>query len=273
MKSLWIVLQEQVKNFYLIRRMSLYDMKSKNQNNYLGIVWEVLTPVISIMIYWFVFGTLRQREPIEMGGEDVPFFYWLAIGFIVWTFFFQGSIEASKSIYRRLKMLSKMSFPLSAIPNITIFSKFYTHVIMLFLAFAVFQLAGYYVNIYYLQLIYFVIGTYALIFAFSLITSTLSTLVRDVHLLLNSLLRMLLYVSGVLWPLSLLSDFPLIMKLMQLNPLLYLIEGYRSVFFGTEWYIVTHWEQSLYFWGVIFLMMLVGAKLHVMFSRNFIDYL
>src|SRR5699024_4104777 len=113
----------------------------------------------------------------------------------------------------------------------------------------------------------------ALIFSFVLITSTLSTLVRDVHLLLNSLLRMLLYLSGVLWPLTLLSDFPLLMQLMQLNPLVYLIEGYRAVFFGTEWYIVTHWEYTLYFWGLIFVMILIGSKLHVTFKRNFIDYL
>ncbi|WP_020006121.1 ABC transporter permease [Salinicoccus albus] len=273
MKSLWIVLKEQFKNFYLIRRLSMYDIKSRNKNNYLGIVWEVLTPVISILIYWFVFSTLRQREPIEMGGMEVPFFYWMAIGFIVWTFFFRSSIEGSKSIYTRLKMLSKMNFPLSAIPNIAIFSKFNTHILLLTLAFIVLQIAGYYINIYYIQLIYFIFGTYALIFSFALITSTLSTLVRDVHLLLNSLLRMLLYLSGVLWPLTLLSDFPLLMQLMQLNPLVYLIEGYRAVFFGTEWYIVTHWEYTLYFWGLIFVMILIGSKLHVTFRRNFIDYL
>lgn len=273
MKSIWVILREQFTHFYLVRRLSLYDMKSKNQNNYLGIVWEILTPLITIIIYWFVFSTLRQRAPIEMGGEEVPFFFWLFIGFVLWSFFFQGSIEASKSIYTRLKMLSKMNFPLSLIPNITIFSKFYTHIIMLFIAFVVFQFAGYYINIYYVQLIYFIFGTYALVFSFSLITSTLSTLVRDVHLLLNSLLRMLLYLSGVLWPLSLLSDFPTLMRIMQLNPLVYLIEGYRSVFFGTEWYIVTHWELSLYFWGVIFIMLTIGSVLHVKFRRNFIDYL
>src|SRR5699024_4527962 len=122
------------------------------------------------------------------------------------------------------------------------------------LAFIVLQIAGYYINIYYIQLIYFIFGTYALIFSFALITSTLSTLVRDVHLLLNSLLRMLLYLSGVLWPLTLLSDFPLLMQLMRLNPLVYLIEGYRAVFFGTEWYIVTAWEYSLYFWGLMLVM-------------------
>lgn len=273
MKSIWVVLKEQFNHFYLVRRLSMYDIKSKNQNNYLGIVWEVLTPLISILIYWFVFATLRQREPIQMGGMEVPFFFWLFIGFVVWTFFFQGSIEASKSIYRRLKLLSKMNFPLSLIPNVAIFSKFYTHILMLVIAFVVFQFAGYYINIYYVQIFYYIFGTYALVFAFSLITSTLSTLVRDVHLLLNSLLRMALYLSGVLWPLTLLSDFPVLMRLMQLNPLVYLIEGYRSVFFGTEWYFITHWELTLYFWGLIFVMLAIGATLHVKFRRNFIDYL
>lgn len=273
MKSILIVLKEQFRHFYLVRRLSMYDIKSKNQNNYLGMVWEVLTPLVSIMIYWFVFSTLRKRAPIEMGGEEVPFFFWLFVGFIVWTFFFQSTIEASKSIYTRLKLLSKMNFPLSVIPNITIFSKFYTHIMMLLIVFLVFQIAGYYINIYYFQLVYFVLATYILIFAFSLITSTLSTLIRDVHLILNSFLRMGLYLSGVLWPLSLLSEFPLLMKLMQLNPLVYLIEGYRSVFFGTEWYLVTHWQLTLYFWVVIFIMLAIGATLHVKFRRNFIDYL
>src|SRR5699024_6045091 len=273
MKSMWKVLQEQIAHFYLVRRLSIYDVKSKNQNNYLGIVWEVLTPVISILIYWFVFGTLRSRAPIEMGGIEVPFFYWLFIGFVVWTFFYQASIEASKSIYTRLKMLSKMNFPSSVISNIPISSKFYTHIIMLVLAFIVFQFAGYYVSIYMIQILYFIFASYVLIYAFALITSTLSTLIRDVHLLLNSLLRMLLYLSGVLWPLTMLSDFPTLMVLMKLNPLVYLIEGYRAAFFGTEWYLVTAWEYSLYFWGLMLVMLLIGSVLHVKFRRNFIDYL
>lgn len=273
MKSMLNVLKEQIAHFYLVRRLSTYDVKSKNQNNYLGIVWEVLTPVISIMIYWFVFGTLRQRAPIEMNGMEVPFFYWLFIGFIVWTFFYQASIEASKSIYTRLKMLSKMNFPLSVIPNIPIFSKFYTHIIMLVLAFIVFQIAGYYVSFYFVQLFYYIFATYVLIYSFALITSTLSTLIRDVHLLLNSLLRMALYLSGVLWPLSMLSDFPTLMIIMKLNPLVYLIEGYRASFFGTEWFFIENWEYTIYYWVLMFVMLLIGSVLHMKFRRNFIDYL
>src|SRR5699024_8003116 len=63
------------------------------------------------------------------------------------------------------------------------------------------------------------------------------------------------------------------MKLMMLNPLFYVIEGFRAAFFGTEWYFVTHWQYSLYFWGLVILLLLVGSALHVIFGSHFIGYL
>lgn len=273
MKSAIRVLKEQVNNFYLTRRLSLYELKTQNQNNYLGMAWEILNPAIQIMIYWFVFSTLRQREPIEMGGIEIPFFSWLLAGFFLWIFFYQATIEGSKSIYTRLKILSKMNFPMSVIPNIAIFSKFYVHLIMLGIAALVLQFMGYYVNIYYFQLLYFVIAAFCMLYSISLITSTLSTIIRDIHLFLNSTLRMLLYVSGVLWPITLLEKYPTLLNLMKLNPLYYLIEGYRSAFFGVEWYFIEHWELTLYFWGLVIVLFLIGSTIHVKFRRHFIDYL
>lgn len=38
MKSIWVIIREQYAHFYLVKRLSLYDMKSKIQNNYLGIL-------------------------------------------------------------------------------------------------------------------------------------------------------------------------------------------------------------------------------------------
>src|SRR5699024_3748183 len=239
MRSALKVLKEQIDYFYLIRRLSLYELKSKNQNNYLGIAWEIINPCIQILIYWFVFGTLRDRAPIEIGGEAVPFFSWLLAGFFLWIFCYQSIIQGSRSIYSRLRMLSKMNFPMSVIPNYVIFSHFYVHLITLvisiilllficffayffffdfFFFFFVFyfyvnlsilvisiillQFMGVFANISYLQFIYFMFAAFSLLFAISLITSTISTIIRDVHMFLTSTLRMLLYVSGVLWPIS-----------------------------------------------------------------------
>ncbi|WP_217586475.1 ABC transporter permease [Lentibacillus saliphilus] len=274
MKSAIVIVKEQIQNLYLIRRLSLYELKNQNKNNYLGMAWEVINPAIQILIYWFVFGTLREREPVQLQGVEVPFFSWLLSAFFLWLFFYQSTIQGSKSIYSRLLMLSKMNFPMSVIPSYVIFSKFYVHVAMLMLSTLIYQFSGFSITVYYIQLVYFVFATLCLIFAISLITSTLSTIIRDVHMFLNSILRMFLYLSGVLWPISILSkDLPFIMSLLKLNPLIYLIEGYRAAFFGTEWYFITQWEYTLYFWGVVLVLFIFGSMLHVKFRRHFIDYL
>ena len=273
MKAALTVLKEQINNFYLIRRLSVYEIISKNRNNYLGTAWEMINPTIQLIIYWFVFSTIRSREPVEVGGVDIPFFPWLLAGFFLWIFCYQSIIQGSNSIYTRLRMLSKMNFPMSVIPNFVIFSNFYVHVAVLLLSMVVLQFMGYYASIYYFQFIYFIISAICLLFAISLVTSTLSTILRDFHLLLNSTVRMLLYLSGVLWPITLLDDFPKLMNIMKLNPIFYLIEGYRAAFFGSEWYFITHWQYSLYFWGLVIVLFMFGSMLHVKFRRRFIDYL
>ncbi|WP_077329243.1 ABC transporter permease [Virgibacillus siamensis] len=273
MKSAITVIQEQFEHFYLIRRLSLYELKSKNKSNYLGMAWELINPLVQIVIYWFVFGSIRQRSDIEIGGEMVPFLLWLIAAFILWNFFFHSTLQGSKSIFSRLKMLSKMNFPMSVIPNFVIFSQFYIHVGLLGIAIIIFNFAGYFANIYYVQLIYFMVASFCFIFSLSLIMSTLSTIIRDVHMFLSSTLRMMLYLSGVLWPITILSDHPIIMFIMKLNPLYYLIEGYRAALFGTGWYFAANWEYTLYFWGVVIVLFLFGSKIHIKFRRHFIDYL
>ena len=273
MKSVFIVLKEQVTNFYLVRRLSLYELKSKNKSNYLGMAWEVINPAIQILIYWFVFGTLRERAPITIEGMEVPFFAWLLAAFFLWIFFYQSVIQGSKSIYTRLRMLSKMNFPMSVIPSYVIFSTFYIHLIMLGITIILLQFMGFYINVLYIQLLYYIFALLCLVFVISLITSTLSTIIRDFHMLLNSVLRMLLYLSGVLWPIAILKDHPLILNIMKLNPLYYLIEGYRHSLFGVDWYFITHWQYTLYFWGLVVVLLIFGSVLHVKFRRHFIDYL
>lgn len=273
MKSAFLVLREQINHFYLIRRLSVYEIKSKNKNNYLGMAWELINPTIQLIIYWFVFSNIRMRGAVEVGEVEVSFFPWLLAGFFLWTFCYQSIIQGSKSIYTRLRMLSKMNFPMSVIPNFVIFSNFYMHLLLLVLSMVVLQFMGYHVSVYYFQFIYFIFATFCLLFSIALITSTLSTMLRDVHMFLNSTLRMLFYLSGVLWPITILSNYPLLIEIMKLNPIYYLIQGYRAAFFGSEWYFIEHWQYSMYFWGLVTVLFVIGSTIHIKFRRHFIDYL
>src|SRR5699024_5838572 len=167
MKAALTVLKEQINNFYLIRRLSVYEILSKNRNNYLGTAWEMINPTIQLIIYWFVFSTIRSREPVEVGGVDIPFFPWLLAGLFLWIFCYQSIIQGSNSIYTILHILSKINFPMSVITNFVIFSNFYVYVAVLLLSMIVLQFMGYYASIYYFQFIYFIISAICLLFEIS----------------------------------------------------------------------------------------------------------
>ncbi|RSD25217.1 ABC transporter permease [Mesobacillus subterraneus] len=268
MKSAITVLQEQIKSFYLIRRLSLYEVKSQNKNNYLGMLWEILNPGIQIAIYWFVFGYVIRGADRDV--NNIPFFPWLLAGLLLWFFVNPAITQGSKSIYSRIRIISKMSFPVSVIPTYVIFSRLYPHLLLLGIGIILLQFLGFPISIYYLQLPYFIFATVALVVSISLLTSTLATIVRDVQMVVQSLMRMLLYLTPILWARELPGFLSVVFKL---NPFYYVVEGYRASLLYNEWFIFSDWRFTLYFWFVVLLFFTIGSSVHVKFRKHFVDYL
>lgn len=266
MSFIFTVIKEQIQNFYLIRRLSLYELKTSNNNNYLGMLWEILNPGIQIAIYWFVFGYVSNRKDVD----HIHYFPWMLAGIVLWFFVNPAITQGSKSIYSRLKMLSKMNFPMSVIPSYVIFSKLYPHMMLLVVVSILIQLWGYPISIYYVQLPYFLVATVIFLFALALITSTLTTIVRDFQNVVTSIMRVLLYLTPILWASDRLPTW--LQLVMKANPLYYLVQGYRASLLGTSWFI-SDWIYTLYFWCAIFVLLFIGSVLHVKFRRHFIDYL
>ena len=83
MKSLFQVIKENITSLHLIIRLSLFELKSGNRNQYLGMLWEIINPMILISIYWFVFGFgIRGGDPLEMLNTYLGCFPELLFGFL-----------------------------------------------------------------------------------------------------------------------------------------------------------------------------------------------
>ncbi|WP_042354031.1 ABC transporter permease [Bacillus rubiinfantis] len=276
MKSMITIIKEQINSFYLVLRLSAFEMKSANVNNYLGRFWEILNPAIQLSIYWFIFGIgIRggQTIPLE-NGQQVPFFIWMATGMVVWFFVNPMITSTSRSIYSRLQLIAKMSFPMSAIPSYVIMAGFYSHVMLVVLVTIILQFTSFKLSVYFIQLPYFMIATLIFLLALALITSTLATIVRDVQQIIQSITRMLLYLTPLLWYTDKLEfkgiDFTILLKL---NPFYYIVEGYRASLLGTSWYITEHLSLTAYFWGLTLIFFMLGSALHLKFRNRFVDYL
>ncbi|WP_102026474.1 ABC transporter permease [Salirhabdus sp. Marseille-P4669] len=273
LKSLRQVIKEQFEYRDLIYRMATFENKGMYQIHYLGSLWQFLNPAIQVAIYWFVFGTIRGGAPVD----GTPFFLWLIIGLIPWFFISPSIIQASNSIYQKVGLVSKMNFPVSLLPTIRIIGNSIQFLVMLVILLVICIFYGLEPTIYNLQFIYYLFCLYAFLFAFSLLSSTIATLIRDYQMALQSLMRMLLYVSPILWNTSLITESftkygPLIENILKLNPLFYIIEGFRDSILGGGWFF----EDLIYmgyFWTLTFAFLYFGAKVHMKFRKNFMEYM
>lgn len=267
MITVYSILKEQITHFILIFRLAIYEVKSKYQMHYLGILWQLINPLIQVGVYWFVFGVgLRQGTPVR----DIPFIVYLLLGLIPWFFISSSITQGSNSIYSKVNLVSKMKFPVSILPSISIVSNAFNFVVMLVILQIILSLYGINSGIYLYQLPYYLICMFVFIFAFTLFSSTVSALIRDYQLIIQALMRMLFFLTPIFWSLD---SFPKeYHRIIELNPFTYIISGFRDTFLGTEWFY-EDWVYMFYFWSLTLVILFVGSILHNNFKNKFVDYL
>lgn len=261
------VLKEQYTYFHLILRMATYDVKSTYSMHYLGVIWQILNPAVQIAAYWFVFGIgIRGGEPVG----DVPFFVWLVVGLIPWFFISASVTQGSDSVYKKINLVSKMKFPVSVLPTITIVKNSYNFFALLGILFLIVYANGINPGWYLLQLPYYLFATFAFLFAATILCSTISVIVRDFQTAVNSFMRMFFFLTPVLWDASSLDSH--LLAALKLNPFYYLVDGFRNTLIRDTWFF-EDLALTFYFWSFTLLILFVGVFMHLKFRNKFVDYL
>lgn len=273
LNSIRQIIHEQWKYRDLIIRMSVFETKGMYQLHYLGSFWQILNPMIQITIYWLVFGLgIRGGSPIMTSIGEVPFFLWMLMGLIPWFFINPSMIQGSNSIYQRISLVSKMNFPVSLLPTVKIVSNSFQFFTLMFLLFLVLMVYGFYPTIYFVQIIYYLICLFVFLFSFTLLSSTIATLIRDYQSLLQSMVRMILYLSPILWNPSGENVPQWFANILKLNPIYYIVEGFRDSFLARQWFFEDP-VYLCYFWVLTLTLLIIGTNAHLKFRNNFMDYL
>ena len=95
-------------NRSLIGLLVARDLTLRYKRSVLGIWWTVLNPLLTTLVYWFVFSTLFQRK----GADDAPFIVYLLSGtLLISSFFSQGSLAGGSSLIGSRSVLTKIRVP------------------------------------------------------------------------------------------------------------------------------------------------------------------
>jgi ABC-2 type transport system permease protein len=112
---------------YLVRT----EIKVKYKNSFLGLLWSMLSPALSLLVYTLVFGVLL-RSPIP------HFVIFLFSGLLLWNFFQTGVLTATGVVVNNAGLVKKVSFPreilaLAAVGSAGVFLFFQACVMVLFM--------------------------------------------------------------------------------------------------------------------------------------------
>ena len=132
---------------------------------------------------------------------------------------------------------------------------------------------GIYPSIHIVQLLIYVPLTFFFTASVALFTSTLGIIVRDTQMIMQALLRILFYMSPILWVPKDSGIGGTIGEIIKFNPVYFLAESYRAQYYSTNGTFIEHWKLLLYNVIVILIFFVLGSILHRRYRDHFADFL
>ncbi|MBD7968902.1 ABC transporter permease [Paenibacillus gallinarum] len=250
----------------LILRLSKSDFWTKYSNSYFGISWAFIQPIAILITYWFVFQIGFRVVPLN----NVPYILWLICGLVPWFFFSEALSNATNSFLEYSYLVKKVVFKKSVIPSIKIISALYIHLCFLFFIVYLFFFYGFNPDVYNLQVIYYMLCMLILLISVTYITASIVVFFRDLNQIISIFLQFGVWLTPILWQPEMFPEkFHFFLKL---NPMFYIVEGYRDSFFNSVWF----WEKpllSLYFWILTIMLFFIGTFVYKKLQKHFSDVL
>ena len=243
------------------------DFRQQYLGSYLGIVWAVLRPLLFILILWFVFSMgLRGGT----ASDGTPFILYLLCGVIPWFFFVESLSKGMSAIVTNKYLVKKVAFRVSILPIVKILSALGIHLILVTILIVVFFLHGYLPTLYWLQLPFYILSTMILVLGLGWLTSSIRVFVKDMSEVIGVVVQFGFWLTPIFWKLEMVPDkYHYIIKL---NPMVYVVEGFRGTFIYKEWFWDRGFDTVLFFLTIV-LFLIFGATVFRRLRPHFGDVL
>lgn len=255
----------------LIWKLAKNDFKKRYAGSYLGIVWAMAQPVVTVLMYWIVFDKVFDtRSQLVASGVEVPYVLYLTAGLVPWFYFSEAITQGTMALVEYNYLVKKVVFNISILPIIKVIAATFIHVFFVVVLLLVSIGYGYYPSIYTLQLIYYSFCMFLLVLGMSYLTCALVVFIRDLQQIINIALQIGMWATPILWSIEMLTDN--MKTLFKLNPLVYIVNGYRSAIYEKVWFW-EHFYSSTYFWIFTISLFCIGTLIFRKMRIHFADVL
>jgi len=243
----------------LIKVLIARDIKILYKRSSLGFGWALVTPLVQLFIFTFVF---RRALNIQIDNYG-PFVF---IGVLVFGWF-SGALGQSGGLITGSKALvTQPGFPLSLLPHVTVGVRLFHFLIGLPVLFGLLWWQGVRPSWPWLSLPLLVVVQYLCLVGLSYPLASLNVLFRDTQHIVSLGLQLMIYVTPVFYSLELVPAS--LRPWYLLNPVAALIESWRAVLLKGVWPELWMVGGPLAF-GIVTL--LIGRRTFVRQSHRFFE--
>jgi lipopolysaccharide transport system permease protein len=248
----WVAIdvKEFCRSHELLFFLALRDIKLRYKQTALGVLWAVLQPLLTMLIFTLLFGRVAK-----IPSNGVPYALFAYCGLLPWTFFANGVTNSSNSLVNNSNLISKVYFSRLVMPTSAVLAGLVDLGISFLLLLPLFVL-------YQVPLTWNVLGLPLLVLLATLLAlsvglffSALNVKYRDIRHALPFLVQLAMFATPIIYPLSLVpSQWRWLVKI---NPMAAVVEGFRACLLGSplDW-------QGLLQAGLLSVLLLVGGAFY-----------
>ena len=206
----------------LIVSLTKKELKVKYRGSVLGFFWSLLNPILTMLVYTFVFS-------IVLRGGIKEFAIFLICALLPFNFLSNSVNYGASSIIANSNLVNKIYFPREIIPLSIIFSNLVNFFFELVALFIVLGIMGYkfYMFLYLLPILIFI--QFFLVVGMTLLVSALNVFFRDLQHLITIIMMVWFFGTPIIYPLSMVPErFQFIIKI---NPMTIYASYYRNIFY------------------------------------------
>ena len=214
-------------NRTLVYQLTRRSIHIRYRGAALGIIWSVITPILMLIIYTFVFGTILKVPWKPEAGGNLEFATFLFSGLIVHAYFSECMQFSVDLISSNRQYVKKVIFPLESFAWVAAFTALFQAIISsgVLLIYLLIRHGTLHWTVVFVPLLFLLLMFVAL--GASWVISATAVYLRDVGQLINLVTLVLLFVSPVFYPIS--SVPKAFQPFFYLNPITWIVEQMRGL--------------------------------------------
>lgn len=271
MKYLTSLLREIVAKRKMILDLAKADFRKRFVGSYFGMIWMFLQPLVTVLIYWFIFGEygMKTAPPVP----DTTYVVWLVPGLVPWFFYSEALSAVTGCLQEYNYLVKKVVFQVELLPIIKLFSCLLVHGFFLIIMLALYLIYQKPVMATWIQILYYSFAASMLALAIGYFTSAVNVFFKDMANIVAICIQFGIWLTPIMYDEAIFtSRAPWVETALKLNPFYYIVAGYRDSMLTGNWF----WERptmTIYFWVVTAVVMLIGLKMFKKLRPHFSDVL